>query len=628
MVESARELKAGADTAYPPIGDYAIVGDCGCAALVSRHGGVEWLCFPNYHGASLFAAILDREKGGAFVVRPAGEFRSERRYVEGTNVLETTFTTPTGVVRLTDLMPVREIERQRDGLWSDHELLREVRCLEGEVEVEVLFDPRFDYGRRRARLQDRGVHGLFHQHGRHVLVLRSDLPLELAEDRSHARGRVTLTSGESRHLALGLDYDEPAVLPPLGEPAEQRIRESVEFWRDWSGRCEYDGPFAEAVRRSLLTLKLLTFSPSGAVIAAPTTSLPETIGGERNWDYRYCWLRDASFTVRALFELGYRLEARAFVEWLLNAVGGGRSSPQIVYDVFGSTRIPERTLDHLEGYRGSRPVRVGNDARDQLQLDVYGEVAAAGHTLLRKHDGRIGPGRARLLTNLGNTVCERWREPDNGIWEKRSGRRHHTYSKAMCWVALDRLLDLHDRGHIEVPVERFRDHRERIRQEVESRGWNEQLGSYVSVYDGDDVDASLLLLPLYGFAQADSPRMRGTWRTIDERLGAGALLYRYPPGTDDGLPGHEGTFGLCAFWAVEVLAMAGRLDEARERMRRLVAYANDIGLYSEEVDAESGAALGNFPQAFTHVGLINAALTLKRSEEDRPREEDDGEETA
>jgi GH15 family glucan-1,4-alpha-glucosidase len=619
VVEGAGELNG-----YPPIGDYALVGDCGCAALVSRSGAVEWMCFPSFHGASLFAAMLDREKGGRFVARPVGESRIERRYVEGTNVLETTFTTPTGVLRLTDLMPVRELERQRDGLWPDHELLRELACVEGEVEVEVLYDPRFDYGRRRARLRNRGPHGLFHQEGRHVVVLRSDLPLEVAGDRSHARGRETLSAGERRHLALGHDYDEPAVLPLLGGPAGRRIREAVEYWRGWSGRCEYDGPFADAVRRSLLALKLLTFSPSGAVVAAPTTSLPETIGGERNWDYRYCWLRDASFTVRALFELGYRLEARAFVEWLLNAIGGRQSSPQIVYDVYGSTRVPERTLDHLEGYRGSRPVRVGNDARDQLQLDVYGEVVAAVHTLLGRQDGRIGHGRARLLRSLGDTVCDRWREPDNGIWEKRSGRRHHIYSKVMCWVALDRLLDLHDRGHLEVPVERFRDHRERIREEVERRGWNEELGSYVAVYDGEELDASLLLLPLYGYCDADSPRMRGTWRAVDDRLGAGALLYRYPPGSDDGLAGHEGTFGLCGFWAVELLAMMGRLDEARERMRRLLAYANDVGLYAEEIDAETGAALGNFPQAFTHVGLINAALTLARAEEDRPREADGG----
>jgi GH15 family glucan-1,4-alpha-glucosidase len=636
---------------YAPIRDYALIGDCRTAALVSLWGSVDFLCLPRFDSPSVFAALLDARRGGSFFVRPAGEFRARRRYVGRTNVLETTFEAAGGVLRLTDAMSVAGESERRGELLPEHELLRCLECIGGEVEVEVGCDPRPGWAAAEPDLRDRGALGFTWAFAGQLLALRSEVPLARhAGGRPTLQtppmppttpttpgsprpphpecagvcGRETLRAGDRRFLSLATATAEPAVFPPLGDAAARRLTRSLRWWQQWVAGCTYLGPGAEAVARSLLTLKLLTYSPSGAVIAAPTTSLPEEIGGSRNWDYRYCWLRDASWTLAAFFDLGFREEGHAFFSWLLYATrmrtaapAGHRWTPRlrilnVLYDVHGEVRLRERELPWLEGYAGSRPVRVGNGAHGQLQLDIFGEVMQAAFEYVER-GGSLDASEGRLLRQLGETVSRLWREPDAGIWEKRSGRFHHTYSKAMCWVALDKLLLLEARGAIRLPaagVRRFRSEREALRHAVETEGFNPRLGSYVDVLGGDGLDASLLLLGLRGWDDpATSPRLASTLAAVRRSLESNGLLYRYPPGTD-GIPGGEAAFGICGFWLAEFLARAGRLEEALAQFERLLGYANDLGLYGEEIDPQTGAALGNFPQAFTHVGLISAALAI------------------
>jgi GH15 family glucan-1,4-alpha-glucosidase len=594
---------------YPPISDYALIGDCRSAGLISRDGSLEWLCLPRFDSPSIFAAVLDAENGGRFLVRPLGEFRTERRYLANTNVLETVFRTPTGACVLRDLMSVSSEEVKRAHLTSEHEVLRELEGLEGEVEVEILYDPRPDYGRARSLLEQRGALGLRCEVDGTSLTLRSELPLELTDGDRSASGAARIRSGERKYLSLTYSMEAPAVVPLLGEAARGRIERTVRWWQEWANRCAYEGPYRDAVVRSALALKLMTYAPSGALVAAPTTSLPEAIGGVRNWDYRYCWLRDASFTLRALFALGYREEAEAYIGWLLHATRLTWPELHVLYDVFGEAKLPERELGHLEGYAGSRPVRVGNDAQGQLQLDVYGEVVNGAARFLDR-GGRFDRDTSRMLDGLGRTVCKRWREPDEGIWEGRSGRFHNTHSKVLCWVALDRLIEMHKAGYLEVSVDLFRKERDEIRKEIEAHGYNERIRSYTRTFDGEEMDASLLTLPLYGYIEGTHPRMRSTCARIHEKLAHDELVYRYETETDDGLPPGEGAFGLCSFWAVECVAHGGNVEGATRTFEQLLAYANDVGLFAEEIDPHTGAALGNFPQAFTHIGLINAALTL------------------
>ena len=604
------------DSNFPAIGDYAIIGDSRSAALISKGGSLDWLCLPRFDSSSLFAAILDRDKGGRFVVCPAGDFTVHRRYLPDTNVLETTFETESGRLTVTDLIPVASEAEKRRELWPEHQVLRRVDCLEGQVEVRVLCDPRPDYGRIVPSLRRRGELGLWYEHRAEAMLLRSEIPLDIDGDAPGAEGRETLKEGDRRWLGLVYSHREPAVIPTFGEDADRKLESTVRWWRRWAERCDYEGTHRDHVVRSALTLKLLTYAPSGAVIAAPTTSLPEEIGGERNWDYRYCWLRDASITLQAFLDLDQESEAHAFLSWILHSTRLSRPELQVLYDVHGETRLVERELDHLEGYRGSSPVRVGNDARNQLQLDTYGEVADAAAQFVRR-GGRLDRSMAKMLTQLGDTVCKRWYEPDEGIWEPRSGRTHHTYSMAMCWAALDRLLELHDGGHLQVDVERFAVVRKAIRHEIETRGFNEELGSYVSELDGDQVDASLLLLGRTGYAEPTSERMLGTTRLIEQRLGHNGVIYRYR-GVDDGVSGGEGAFGIASFWLVDCLCRQGRHDEAEAMFDHLCDLANDVGLYAEEIDPETGACLGNFPQAFSHAGLIDAALTLAAARGEEP----------
>jgi GH15 family glucan-1,4-alpha-glucosidase len=594
----------------PRIRDYGLIGDSRSTALVSRYGSVEWLCWPRFDSPSIFAAILDREKGGHWSIAPTREYEVERGYIENSNVLETRFVCPSGKASLIDLMPVSSEEYKRKVLVPYHELLRELRCTSGEIEVEIDFFPRPDYGSKAVQIRAVGGLGLRMEAGDGACWLRGSVPLNVQSDRAGAT--VVLKQGEVLRFSLSYTETSPAVLPVLGKATEEAIERSVQWWQQWAAVCKYQGPYRDAVLRSALALKCLAYAPSGAVIAAATTSLPERIGDSLNWDYRYCWLRDASLTIRALLGLGYYNEAASFLTWMLHTTRLTHPGLSVMYTVFGRLTPREQELKHLRGYFDSAPVRIGNAARKQLQLDIYGETVEATAQYAEYADffGSFDQMTQRTLIALGKYVAKNWDQPDEGIWEPRYARENHTHSRLMCWTALDRLLALDEKGKLKgVPREWFTRERDRIRQQIESRAWNAKMQSYVSVLDGNELDSTLLRLDWYGFEHADSDRMISTYERVREKLGAGkGLLYRYRRS-----PG-EGTFGVCAFWGVEHLALAGRLDEAHETFQQLLGYQNDLGLFAEEIDPESGDALGNFPQAFTHVGLISAALTIAEQE--------------
>jgi len=589
-----------------PIRDYAVIGDCRTAALVSRDGSIDWLCWPRFDSPSIFAALLD-ESAGYWRLAPIMPFETVRSYIDDTNILQTRFQSPSGSAVLTDLMPVASEEAKRTLLTPDHEILRIIECEQGEIDVQMRLEPRPDYAGQPPSIRGAGRLGIKIETGEGLLVLRTDLPLEHV-GASGVRASARLRAGERRYASLTFADEWPTILPPLGDWSQQAVTRSVSWWQQWVSRITYDGPARDAVVRSALVLKLLAYAPSGAVVAAPTTSLPERIGGDLNWDYRFCWLRDASLTVRALFGLGCVEEADAFIGWLLHSTRLTQPALRILYDVYGNMPDRERILKQLGGYYGSRPVRVGNAATEQLQLDVYGEVIdAVAHFV--GTGGTLDRETQRMLSGFGEYVCKHWNEPDEGIWEPRSGKGHNTHSRVLCWTALDRLLQLHAKGYLRgAPVADFQRNRELIRNDVFERAWNKDIESYAARLDGDRLDASLLLLSWYGFEDARSYRMRKTYTRIQEHLGAGnGLLFRYRTADSPG----EGAFGICSFWGAEYLALGGgTLEEAQAALERLSAYANDVGLFAEEIDPQTGDALGNFPQAFTHVGLINTALSL------------------
>jgi GH15 family glucan-1,4-alpha-glucosidase len=510
-------------------------------------------------------------------------------------------------------MPIALGEKPR--LEPERELLRVVEGLEGEVDTEILFQPRFDYARREARLVQRGALGWFCEHRGEALLLGSEVQLAPAPGGGALGGRALIRAGERRRLSLAYAMRDMLVAPPLGTAADARLARTVEWWRGWSGQCRFDHPYRPAVLRSALALKLLTYSLSGAVVAAVTTSLPEAIGAERNWDYRYCWLRDAATTLQAFMDLGFRAEGRAYLEWLLHSTRLTQPRLQILYDVYGRTRLPGEELDHLEGYRKSRPVRVGNDASQQVQLDIYGSAVAAT-ALYADRGGSLSRDEQRLMHGFGRVVCETWREPDSGLWEFPGERRHFTHSKLMCWTALDSLVRLHGMGRLMGPVDRYRRERDAIRAAIEARGFDAARGCYVGAFGEDWLDASLLVMAKLGYRVPDDPRVVSTAARIRRELARDELIHRYAAGVD-GLPSREGAFGICSFWAVELLALQGAVDEARDLFERMLARANDVGLLAEEFDPATGEALGNVPQAYTHAGLIAAALAIADAERRR-----------
>jgi GH15 family glucan-1,4-alpha-glucosidase len=591
------------------IHDYAVIGDGRSAALISRTGSLDWLCWPRFDSAPWFGALLDDTRGGSWQLVPRDEARARRRYVDDTNVLETTFDAASGTIVVTDAMAVASEEDKRRALAPEHELLRRISCVRGSFDLDVVLEPRPDFGRSRMRSLALGELGIRWEVGSQLLALRADVPVHL-DDRGVAIAHLSLRAGDVVGFSLSFDAEAPAVLPLVGATITERLDQTIAWWSSWSARARYEGPHRDAVVRSALALKLMSFAPSGAIIAAPTTSLPERDGGDFNWDYRFCWLRDASFTARVLLDLGYTEDAEAFCSWLLHTTRLTRPELRVLYDVYGNRPVDEHTLPELAGYHGSRPVRIGNAAYGQLQLDMYGEVIDATAQVARVA-GRLDHETQAVLRELGTYVLDHWSLPDAGIWEPREPARHRTHSRLMCWVALDRIIALQRDGLLgHIDVARCVDQRAAIRADIEQHAFDRELGCYTSQLGPSELDAAVLLMSWYGFHPADHPRMRSTYAHIRDRLGAGrGLLYRY----EDSMRSGEGAFWICSFWAVEHLVRGGgTLDEAREMFAAACSYANDVGLMAEELDASTKHALGNFPQAYTHVGLVSAALSIAR----------------
>ncbi len=598
---------------YPPIADYALLSDCHSGALVSKDGSIDWCTFHRFEARPVFARILDWAKAGFFRIAPLeDEYESTRRYLPGTNVLETSFRTQAGTLVLTDFFAFRVPGPGEDAhsAHPDHQLIRIARCTEGEVAVKVKLVPRFDYGLTTPRLETLADDLVIVYGGADALVLQSELPFGDAE-RSATEGNRTLHAGEEAFVVL--TYQLPHELDPqrlTRDEVRAKLEETTSTWAAWAARCTYDGPYREQVVRSALVLKALTNGPTGSIVAAATTSLPEEIGGERNWDYRFSWLRDSALTLNALFATGYTDEAHAYMDWLKRTTAGRARELQIMYGVGGERLLPEVELDWLEGYRGSRPVRIGNGAAQQFQLDTFGELLDTAW-LYRRHGGEIDEIFWDFLSRVGGVVLEKWREPDQGIWEIRGEPKHFVYSKVMAWVALDRLVRLAELDDRAGDIDNWRAARDEIRDLVEREGVDAESSAFLQSFgDSGKLDASNLMIPIVGFVPHDDPRARATAQRIASELSADGFVYRYVTDGVDGLSGEEATFAICSFWLVECLARSGEQERARELFERLLGFCNDVGLLAEEIDPHTGDLIGNFPQAFSHLGLIQAAIAL------------------
>jgi GH15 family glucan-1,4-alpha-glucosidase len=583
------------------IEDYGLIGDLQTAALVGLNGSIDWLCFPRFDSGACFAALLGNDDNGHWRLAPDCEvLHVERRYREGTLVHELDFHCESGIARVIDFMPPR---------GREPDLVRIVEGIEGTVPMHMWLSIRFGYGSILPWVQRHGEETRIAIAGPDALAVHTPVPMR-GQDLCTV-SEFTIAAGERAPFTLMWFPSHEEIPPPID--AEQSLDDTCSFWRDWIGRSTYQGRWEQAVLRSLIVLKAMTYEPTGGIVAAPTTSLPEQIGGVRNWDYRYCWLRDATFALDALLESGFTAEAEAWRAWLLRAVAGDPDDLQIMYGAAGERRLPEYELPWLEGYERSQPVRVGNGATTQFQLDVYGEVMDVLHLARRREiepDDQSWALQRVLLANLER----RWREPDEGIWEVRGPRRHFTHSKVMAWVAFDRAVRAVEHFGRDGDGDRWRANREEIRAEVLSEGWSDELGSFVQSYGSDRVDASLLTIPLVGFLPPDDPRVRGTLEAVRRDLLVDGLVHRYRHDEDvqsvDGLPPGEGAFFLCSFWFVDNLALLGELDEAVEMFERLLALRTELGLLSEEYDTKLRRLVGNFPQAFSHIGLVNTALLL------------------
>ena len=582
-----------------PIEDYALIGDCQTGALVSREASIDWLCLPRFDSPACFAALLGTPDHGRWQIRPQGEATARRRYREGTLILETDFDTPAGTATVVDFMPPRT---------STVDLVRTVIGRQGQVPLRMELVLRPDYGSLVPWVQglDGGISALAGPDGFHV---RSDV--EMRGENFRTVAEFTVAAGDL--VSFVMSWFPSHCKPPSGADPLKSLLATELWWRRWSGRCRYTGTWNEAVVRSLITLKALTYAPTGGIVAALTTSLPEQPGGVRNWDYRYCWPRDATFTLFALIEAGYLDEARAWRDWLLRAVAGKPSQLQSLYGIGGEHRLPEFEVPWLPGYENSTPVRVGNAAYSQRQVDVYGEVLASMYLARRKGLPQDDPSW-RLESALVEQLETIWTEPDEGIWEVRGAPHHFTHSKVLAWVAFDRAVRIIEEFGAEGPLERWKKTRDAIHEEVCRKGFNPTLNSFVQHYGSEELDASLLMIPLVGFLPPDDPRVAGTLAAIEQHLMQDGLVLRYKSEAGvDGLPPGEGVFLLCSFWLVDNLILAGRLDQARELFERLLSMRNDVGLLAEEYDPRAKRLLGNFPQAFSHVALVNSARNLSRA---------------
>jgi pentatricopeptide repeat protein len=604
-------------SSYPPIADHGLIGDLQTAALVTTRGTIDWFCTPRFDSPSVFASLLDSEKGGSFELAPVGtDHVTKQMYLPDTAVLVTRSLSPAGVAEVVDFMPIENPEVVTDR----HRIVRGVRGIRGELEFEARIRPRFDYGREAHKLQLDDTSAVFESSSL-ALTVTSLVPLE--RDGDDLRARFTVRAGDLVGIVLESDGMTSPTTMGHGEIAAL-FDDTIGFWKEWLAQGTYRGRWREAVQRSAITLKLMTYAPTGGLVAAPTAGLPEQVGGERNWDHRYTWVRDASFSVYALISLGYTQEAAAFGRWLRdvveqNARRGDGPPLDIMYRVDGSPDLHEEVLDHFEGYEGSRPVRIGNGAATQLQLDIFGE-ALDSIWLLDKGLAMSAVGDAGWndLVAIVDWLCDNWDQPDEGIWETRGGRKPFTYGRVMTWVALDRAIRLAMEHGRPANLERWQRARSDVYRSVMTKGWNEAKKAFVQ-YEGSDVlDASLVLMPLVGFVAPGDEKWLSTLDAMDEVLVSDSLVYRYDPAASpDGLRGSEGTFSLCTFLYVDALARSGRLEEARYTFEKMLTYANHVGLYAEEIGL-SGEQLGNFPQAFTHLALINAAVNLDRQLERGP----------
>lgn len=601
--------RSAASSDYLPIAEHGVIGDLHTVALVGTEGTIDWYCCPHFDSPSVFGSILDAKKGGHFRLQPAADdWTSRQLYFPDTNVLITRFLTPEGVAEIEDFMPIAPTKAHA----HRHRLLRRVLCVRGQMRFRVDVQPRFNYARdpHETRLHPAGVVFVSRSLS---LALSTRIPLRPTGDGVDAE--FTMKAGESAAFVLErVESDHVPSHHPESFTLEL-FQDTVDYWRRWLSKSKYTGRWREMVHRSALTLKLLTYQPTGAIVAAATTSLPEQIGGGRNWDYRYTWIRDAAFSLYGLLRLGFTDEAAMFFDWLDRHVRHSSDAVegplQVMYGVDGRTELEEIELDHLEGYRGSRPVRIGNGAYKQLQLDIYGELLDSVY-LYNKFGRPIGHDVWQAARGIVDWVCENWDRPDEGIWEVRGGRKDFTYSRLMCWVAIERAIRVARQRGLPANMLRWLQNRDAIYDQIMDKGWHEGRQAFVQHYDSDVLDASLLMMPLVKFVAPTDPRWLSTLDAMSRDIVSDSLVYRYDlRASPDGLDGEEGTFSICSFWYVEALAWAGRIDEARLVFEKMLTYANHLGLYSEEV-GPTGDQLGNFPQAFTHLALISAAFNLDR----------------